>query len=275
MSKLRWRRLQMSWLFALIAFAFLLGPFVVVIGASFDSRPSYFAHFPPQDFSFTWYRQIPQAYFNALWTSSLVAGTVAVLSTFIGMAAAFGIVRGRLIGKQFLLAFFRLPIQIPLVVTGAVFMQFYYQLTAVLGVKLLYSFSGLVLAHLFVAIPYSVGAIAAILARFDDTLEEAAYSLGATGWSAFKRVIFPAIRPGVVIGMFYGFIVSFGDVPISVFLVDNATMTIPVRLFYDMQFDFHPTILAISTVILVLSFALIIGVQKIVGLEMVIPSKNR
>jgi len=275
MRRIPWHKLRISWLFAIAAFAFLLGPFVVVVSASFDGRPSYFPHFPPQDLSFTWYRQIPQGYFDALLTSVLVAALVAVLSALVGLMAAWGVVRSRIAGKEFLLAFFRLPIQIPLVVTGAVFMQFYYQLSAILGVKLLYSFSGLVLAHLFVAIPYSVGAIAAVLVRFDHSLEEAAQSLGATGWSVFRRVIFPAIRPGVVIGMFYGFIVSFGDVPISIFLVDKTTMTIPVRLFYDMQFDFRPTILAISTVILVLSLALILGVQKIVGLEMVVPTNNR
>lgn len=274
MLDINWRNWRWSWVFAFIAFAFLLGPFVVVVGSSFDGTAAYFAKFPPEKPTLEWYKTIPDAYMQALWMSFRVAIVVALLATLIGLAASFGIVRGTTRGRQFFLAFFRLPIQIPLVVTGAVFMQFYYQFNAIVGLNPLYTFWGLVMAHLFVAIPYSVGAISAVLVSLDSSLEEAASSLGATRWSAFRRVVFPAIRPGVVIGMFYGFIVSFGDVPISVFLVDQNSMTIPVRLFYDMQFDFHPTILSISTIILVLSFLLIISVQKIVGLEMVLPSKK-
>lgn len=274
MLEMNWRDWRWSWLFAFGTFAFLLGPFIVVIGSSLDGTAAYFAKFPPEDLTLEWYRTIPSAYMLALWNSFRVAVVVALLATFIGLVASFGIVRGTVRGRNFFLAFFRLPIQIPLVVTGAVFMQFYYQVSATLDFNLLYTFWGLVVAHLFVAIPYSVGAISAVLVGLDPSLEEAANSLGASRWSAFRRVVFPAIRPGVVIGMFYGFIVSFGDVPISVFLVNQESMTIPVRLFYDMQFDFHPTILAISTVILILSLVVILGVQKIVGLEMVLPSKK-
>lgn len=267
------RRLHVSWIIAALAFVFLLGPFVVLIGSSFDSRASYFAHFPPQDLSFTWYRRIPIAYWEALRTSFLVASTVSLLASVIGLAAALGIVRGRLVAKDALLAFFRLPVQIPLVVSGAVFLEFYFRIAAMLGVELLYSFWGLVVAHLFVAIPYCVGSIAAVLTRFDPALEEAATSLGASGWRTFIRVTLPAIRSGVVVGIFYSFIVSFGDVPISLFLVNKDLTTLPVRLFHDMQFDFHPTILAVSSLILGLSFVLVLGVQKLTGMDLAFANK--
>ncbi|MGD9944014.1 MAG: ABC transporter permease [Burkholderiaceae bacterium] len=261
-------RIRISWLVALLAFVFLLAPFIVVVGASFDGRTSYFAQFPPQQLTLDWYTRIPPAYWRALLTSFLVACTVSVLATLIGLTASLGIVRSGIAGTQALQAFFRLPLQIPLVVSGAVFLEFYFKVAAVLGIELLYTFRGLVIAHLFVAIPYSVGAISSVLVRFDTRLEEAAYSLGASGWSAFRRVTLPAVRSGLVISIFYSFIVSFGDVPISLFLVNNEISTLPVRLFYDMQFDFHPTVMAISSLILGFSFVLVLTVQRASGMNL-------
>lgn len=268
-------RIPFSRLFAIVTFAFLLGPFVVLVGASLDSGMSTFARFPPRDLSLDWYFKIPSQYWEALRTSFLVACTVSVLSTIVGLSAAIGLVRSGIGGQQAFQAFFRIPVQIPLVVTGAVFLEFYFRLAAMLGIELLYTFSGLVIAHLFIAIPYSVGAICAVLVRLDPFLEEAALSLGATRWSAFRRVVLPAIRPGVVISVFYAFIVSFGDVPVSLFLVNNEISTFPVRLFYDMQFDFHPTILSVSSLVLGLSFVLVLGVQRLAGMSLVNASQGK
>ncbi len=266
---------RLSWVAAVAVFAFLLGPFVVVIGASFDAGHSYHVSFPPREFSAEWYFAIPPRYVHAAGVSVAVGVVVAVLATVVGTSAALGIVRGRVIGKEALQAFFRLPVQIPLVVTGVVFMQFYYHVAATTGVNLLDDLWGLVIAHLFVAIPYSVGSVSSVLARMDPRIEEAADSLGATTWSKFWRVTFPLMRPGVIAGMFYAFIVSFGDVPIALFLVSSDHITLPVQIFQDMQFDFHPSMLAVSTIVVALSLFLIVGIQKIVGLDLVLPSGRR
>lgn len=268
-------RIPFSHLLAVVTFAFLLGPFVVLIGASLDGGLSSFARFPPRDLSLHWYAHIPAPFWAALRTSFLVACAVALLSTLVGMAAAIGLMRSGIGGQQVFQAFFRIPVQIPLVVTGAVFLEFYFRVAAQLGIELLYSYGGLVIAHLFIAIPYSVGSICAVLARLDPALEEAALSLGASRWSAFRRVVLPAIRPGVVISLFYAFIVSFGDVPVSLFLVNSEITTFPVRLFQDMQFDFHPTILAVSSLILGLSFVLVLGAQRLAGMSLVNASSDR
>ena len=78
------------------------------------------------------------------------------------------------------LSFFRMPLQIPFVVTGAVYLQFYYQLVATTGFNPVSSLLGLLLAHLFIVLPYTVSAIAAVVPRADSALEEAAETLGAT-----------------------------------------------------------------------------------------------
>lgn len=268
-------RISISQVVAVVAILFLIAPFIVVIGASFDRGGGYQVHFPPRDFSLDPYEKISVKYIQALGVSTLVGCIAAILATVLGLMAALGIVRGRLIGKEWLQAFFRLPVQIPAVVTGAVFLQFYYQVAGLLDLNLMNGIVGLVIAHLFVSLTYSVGAIAAVLSRMDRSIEEAAQSLGANNWATFSQVTFPMLRPGLVAGMFYAFIMSFGDVPIAIFLVNANTMTLPVQIFQDMQFDFQPSMLAISTIVALLSLTLILGIQRIGGLDLVLPSNRK
>jgi putative spermidine/putrescine transport system permease protein len=260
---------------AVLSLLFLVSPFIVVIGASFDTGNAFQVRFPPQGFTLAKYTAIAPKYVQAFEVSLVVGLLVAVLSSVLGLMAAIGMLRGRWIGTQVLQAFFRIPVQIPLVVTGAAFMQFYYQLVAVTDFNATTGLTGLVLAHLFVALPYTVASTSSLLIRVDKSLEEAAESLGATPWSAFWQVVFPILRPGIVAGAFYAFIISFGDVPVAVFLVTSDTMTLPVQIFQDMQFDLQPSILALSTIVSVVSVILILVVQKLIGLDMVLPSNRK
>lgn len=269
------RRVRLSWIAAGLSILFLLGPFLVVIGASFDTGYGFRISFPPREPSWQWYLAISPKYLQAAWISFLLAIAVAVLAGLVGTCAALGIVRGNVRGKEFFHSFFRLPIQIPLVVTGAVFLQFYYQVAAITGTNLLQSLWAVVIAHLFIAIPYCVGCVAAVLVRVHPSAEEAAYSMGATHWSAFWRVTFPMMRPGVAAGMFYAFIISFGDVPVALFLVSGSNMTLPVQIFLDMQFDFRPDMLAISTLVVLISAGLIIAAQRVAGLDMMLPGGGK
>jgi putative spermidine/putrescine transport system permease protein len=264
-----------SWIIAALVLLFLLSPFVVVLGASFDTAGSYHVSFPPRGLTWQWYAAIPQTYIKAAGISLIVGIAVAVIAGLIGTTAALGLVRSSVPGKELLQSFFRLPVQIPLVVTGAVFLQFYWQVSAVLGWNPLNSLAGLVIAHLFVALPYVVGSVSAILVRINPRFEEAARSLGATEWSTFWRVTFPLMRPGVAAGMFYAFIVSFGDVPIAIFLVQSERTTLPVLIFQDMQFDFRPSMLAASIIVVIASLALILAVQRFAGLDVILPSKRK
>jgi putative spermidine/putrescine transport system permease protein len=106
-------------------------------------------------------------------------------------------------------------------------------------------------------------------------LEEAAATLGATRWSILLRVTLPQIKPGLFAAFFYAFIISFGDVPVAVFLVDQETMTLPVEIFQTLQFDFEPTVLAISTLVVLFSMLLIVAVQRLAGLNLVVPTNRR
>jgi putative spermidine/putrescine transport system permease protein len=255
--------------------AFLLMPFVIVIGASFDSSNQFAIQFPPHNLSLARYTEIDPKYLISFFNSAFVAAVVSIFSAAIGLAASLGVTRGRLIGREIVKSFFRLPVQIPLIVTGAVFLQFYSWLGAATGLYPARSLAGIIIAHLLVAIPYAIGATTAVLERIDPAVEEAAQSLGASGWSVFRSVTFPMIRPGVAVGIFYAFAVSFGDVPIAIFLVRPETMTLPVEVFNDMQVDFQPSILALSTLVICMSLAMMILIQKVVGLDFVLSPRQR
>ena len=86
-----------------------------------------------------------------------------------------------------------------------------------------------------------------------------------------RRITLPALKPGLFAGFFFGFIVSFGDVPVSVFLATGAPVPLPVEIFQTLQFDFDPRVLAISTIVVVLSSAFVIAMQRLVGLDLVLP----
>jgi putative spermidine/putrescine transport system permease protein len=269
-----WNRHGVAKAVLVVVMLFLLLPFVVVLGSSLDIPAEYHIDFPPRGITLQNYAAIPVSYWHAGAVSLLVGLVVAALASALGLCAALGLVRSRVPGREVLHAFFRLPVQIPYVVTGAVFLQFYFQLAAWSGLDVLTGPVGLIIAHVFVAVPYSIGAISALLLRFDMSLEEAAESLGATGWTTFWHVTFPAIRPGVMAGLFYAFIVSFGDVPVALFLVTGKWTTLPVQIFQDMQFDFKPSMLAVSSLVAVLSLVTILATQKLAGFEMVEPRRR-
>lgn len=256
-------------------YAFLLAPLVVVALSSLDGRKQAFFNFPPQQLSLAWYWNIPPRYFETLWTSLLLATVAAVAGCVLGIPAALGLVRGRVLGKEVIAAIFRAPLQIPFVVTGVAFLQVYYLIGDLLGVSLTGTFSGLVLAHIFLSTPYVIGTVGAVLQRFNLRLEEAALSLGASRWATFRRVTLPLIMPGIYAGALYAFIVSFGDIPVSLFLASPRYTTFPVEIFHSMEFDFNPAVLAVSTLIIFFSLGVLWLIQRIVGLDVLLRAGGR
>ena len=255
---------------------FLLAPVVVVVLASFDGGDPVagraFLNFPPSSLSLQWYFSIQPRLFHSLWISFLVACFAAGIGTVIGVPAALGLIRGSLPGKTVLSALFRAPLQIPFIVIGVAFLQTYYLLGDALGLKISGSFIALAVGHLFVATPYVIGSVGSVLLRFNPNLEEAALSLGASRWRTFRRVTLPIIMPGIYAGALFAFMVSFGDVPISLFLASPKYTTLPLEIFHSMEFDFDAAVLAISTLIVFASLVILWLIQKSVGLDVMLRS---
>ncbi len=259
-----------------LVYVFLLAPVIVVAGASFDGGKSVagraFLQFPPSDLTFYWYQEIQPRLWEALGVSVSVAAVAATVGTVLGVPAALGIVRGNLPGKTLIATLFRAPLQIPFIVIGIAFLQTYYFFADAVGFGFQGTFAGLALGHVFVATPYVVGSVGAALQRFDVRLEEAALSLGANRLTTFRRVTLPIIMPGIYAGALFAFMVSFGDVPISLFLASATYTTLPLEIFHGMEFDFDAAVLAISTVVLLGSLVVLYFIQRIVGLDVLLRS---
>ena len=143
------------------------------------------------------------------------------------------------------------------------------------GFKPTGTFLGLVLAHIFLTTPYAIGTVGAVLQRFNLNLEEAALSLGASRWATFRRVTLPIVMPGIYAGALYAFIVSFGDVPVSLFLASPRYTTFPVEIFHSMEFDFNPAMLALSTLIIFFSLGVLWLIQRLVSLDVLLRAGGR
>lgn len=256
-----------SLLWVLGALTFLFAPLLVVIGASFDGGERTFLTFPPRELSFRWYGRIEEDLFQSLALSLGLGFSTAAIACLIGVPAAFGLVRASFPGKSLVSACFRAPLQIPAVVIGVSFLKLYYLIGDVTGLFLVGSLPGLILAHSFLATPYVIGSVSAVLQRFNGRLEEAALSLGASRRRTFTRVTLPVIMPGIYAGAMYGFLVSFGDVPVALFLGAGGAQPFAAKIFHLMEFDFDPSLLAISTLIIIGSLAAVYLLQKAVGLE--------
>lgn len=255
------------------SYVFLLSPMVVVMGASLHGGEfSAAIKFPPVDPSFQWYTKIPMQQFEALGLSLIVAAVATFLAALIAVPAALGLVRSNFKGKFIVTTIFRAPLQIPAIVSGIAFLQFYYLIYDNSSLMLAGTIPGMLIGHVFIATPFMFGTIVAVLQRFDHRLEEAAHSLGAGKWRTLYRVTIPTIMPGIYSGGLYAFMVSFADVPMSIFLTAPGFVTYPVELFYALENDFDPSILASSSLVIVFCLIMLLGVQKMVGLETLLRS---
>ncbi|HEU5323477.1 MAG TPA: ABC transporter permease [Methylomirabilota bacterium] len=240
---------------------FLLAPIAVV--AVFAVNPTPYIQFPPVGVSTRWFQKFlaSRDFMSAIRLSLAVAGLAAVLATALGTTAALALARGRLPGARLLTATFLSPLMLPAILTGLALFQLYVVLDV--GRPLW----GLVVGHVLIAIPYVVRTTLAVLHGLDRGLEEAARNLGASPARTFFEVTLPLIRPGVLAGAIFAFIVSFDQFPVSLFLVSPGQETLPITLFNYLKYDLDGTIAAASMVSIVLSVAVVLVLDRSVGLR--------
>ena len=115
---------------------------------------------------------------------------------------------------------------------------------------------GLVLAHTCLAVPFVVTSVSASLSGIDPRLEQAALNLGATPIGAFFQITLPLIRPGVLAGALFAFITSFDELVVALFISGSGAVSLPRRMWDDLQYQIDPTIAAVSTLTIVLTVVL-------------------
>ncbi len=245
-----------------LIFFFLITPIVVMIPLSFNTVP-FFTYTPemlrldPAGFSLRWYNE----FFNSLnWqgavkNSVFIAFFATILATTLGTVAALGLSRPHMPYKTVVMAVLISPMIVPLIITAAG-MYFFYS-----KIGLASTYLGIILAHTALGTPFVVITVTATLVGFDQSLIRASANLGASPVRTFFKVIVPLILPGVISGGLFAFITSFDEVVVVLFVASFEQRTIPWQMFSGIREQISPTILAVATLLVIVSIMLLTSLE--------------
>ncbi|MBQ8640067.1 MAG: ABC transporter permease [Lachnospiraceae bacterium] len=238
-------------LFLTLVMIFLYLPIVMVVVYSFhESKYTY----GWSGFSLQWYQELFQdeELFESLRNSLAVAGMSCLSAAVIGTLGAFGLSRMKFRGKGAVEYVTTLPIMIPEIILGMVFLSFFSLLNLPQGMVTL------VIAHTAFSIPYVFMMVKARLAGMELSLEEAARDLGAGPVRAFFDITLPLIAPAVASGSLLAFAMSFDDVVISIFVTGPKVTTLPIRIYTRIKFGVTPEINALCTLMLLVTVTVLL-----------------
>jgi putative spermidine/putrescine transport system permease protein len=261
-------------------FVFLITPIIILIPLSFNQEP-YFSFTPgmlaldPVAFSTRWYWDIlqngmvdPEAitgWWSDLWNNSqwirsvrnsFYIGIFATLvATVLGTIAAIGLSSSNMPWRRPIMALLISPMIVPLVITASGLTYFFSD------IKLVKTYWGLILAHAVLGTPFVIITVTATLSGFDKSLTRASANMGAGPVRTFFKVQMPLILPGVISGALFAFITSFDEVVAVLQLADVRQRTIPRQMFSGIREQISPTILAVATILVIISIALLTVVE--------------
>ncbi|MEM8728952.1 MAG: ABC transporter permease [Pseudomonadota bacterium] len=255
-------------IYAYVFLAVLYTPVLFIPLFSFND--SIYVKFPIEGFTLAWYADLWQrdSVWAALGNSARVALAVSVLSTALGVLAARAITRARLPGQSAIVAFMMLPLVVPGIIFGVALLV----LMSRLGVQL--SLYTVALGHMVVCLPFAIATLLARFEGFDQSMEEASADLGENGWWTFWRVTIPIVAPGILASLLLTFTISFDEVIIAFFLTGTEP-TLPMYIWSQLRFPREfPSILALSSIILFVSFILVFAALWMGRLGMVSTPSN-
>ena len=245
-----------------LIFFFLIFPLVVVVPLSFNSVPFFtftkeMLALDPAGYSLKWYEDF---FSNLNWqgavrNSVIIAFFATMLSTTLGTLAALGLSRPTMPAKTLIMSLLISPMIVPLIISAAG-MFFFYSRIGLQGTHL-----GVILAHAALGTPFVVITVTATLVGFDNSLIRASASLGASPTTTFFKVIVPLILPGVISGALFAFITSFDEVIVVLFVGSFRQRTIPWQMFSGIREHISPTILAVATILVIVSIGLLFAVE--------------
>jgi mannopine transport system permease protein len=255
-----WRSWVLTAFCCLVLF-FLVGPILLVVPISFSG--SEYLEFPPKSLSLRWYATYfsDHEWIAATLFSLKIAALTALTATIIGAAAAFGLVRSGLSRVDFVGALIAAPMITPAIITAVAF----YLVLSRAG--LVGTTTGFVLAHTALTLPLVIVSVSASLQGIDPKLEAAAMSLGAPVPSVLARVTLPLALPGIVIAAAFAFIYSFDEATVSFFVSTPSGKTLPKKMFEGIEWELSPVIAVVSTLLTLISFALVLLIAAVRGLR--------
>ena len=256
-----------------LIFIFLITPILVVMPLSFNAQ-DFFTFTPemlrldPAGYSLKHYEDF---FTNSEWQRSLknsliIAPIATILSVSLGTLAAIGLSQSHVPFKGAIMAILISPMIVPLIISATGMFFFYSSLgnwmEGNLGLdKNFVGYIKVILAHAVLGIPFVIITVTATLVGFDQSLTRAAANMGANPVTTFFRVQMPLILPGVISGGLFAFITSFDEVVVVLFVGSAGQKTLPWQMFTGLREQISPTILAVATLLVVISIALLTVVE--------------
>jgi putative spermidine/putrescine transport system permease protein len=244
---------------------FLSLPLIYVILTSFNASPA--MGFPPTSFTVQWYGQIPHVFWAALRLSLIVAAFTTLISTLLGTGVALAVARSRTRTAAFISAFCLSPLTVPALVLGVALLQFAIAVKVWTGISVLSTPAAVVAGHVALTLPYVVRTVLASHAHYDLTLEEAALNLGSTPFQVFRSVTLPSLLPGIASGAVFAILISLDDVPVALLTLPGEDLTLPLQILSVVEYDFSPSVMAVSAVLIYGSLIMVILINALVGID--------
>ena len=248
-----------SWAIIAITLTFLIGPFIIIIFAGASAGEA--LAFPPDGLSLRWYLKVftIESFRQSFLLSMGLAifGTIAAL--LLGIPAAYALNRYDLPGAETIRMVFASPIIVPGIIVGLALLRY-------LVIPLDFTVTlALFLAHTALVLPYAVRGVSSSLNNLRSDMEEAAVLLGCTRLQAFNKVVLPNIRGGVLAAFILGFVTSFNQVPVSLFLSGPGVRTLPIDMLSYMEITYDPSVAALSALLAFMSLAIVFIAERLLG----------
>lgn len=254
-----------------LVFFYLIFPILIIIPLSFNAQ-NFFTFTPemlrldPAGYSLRHYRDFLGANGDYSWmqafTNSLIVAPLAtIIAVTLGTLAAIGLTQPHVPYRKQITALLISPMIVPLIITSAGMFFFYSRPFGFNELGLQGTYAGVVLAHAALGIPFVIITVTATLSSFDTSLTRAAANMGANPVTTFFRVQMPLILPGVISGGLFAFITSFDEVVVVLLVGSAGQKTLPWQMFIGLREQISPTILAVATILVVISVALLTTVE--------------
>lgn len=245
---------------AIVVFLFLFLPLIIIVVTSFGTEA--IITFPIKGFTIDWYIMAltSKAFMSSLQLSLIIGVVATLIALIVGIPSAYVLSRDRFKGKKFLNAFFLSPTLIPGIVVG-------YSIFQMIVVNLrLPIIPGLIIGHFLISVPYVIRVVGSSMEQVDVSIEEAAWALGCTKKRAFVTVLLPNIASGIFAAFMLAFVNSFNNVPVSMFLSGPGVTMLPTTLLSYMEFNYDPSVSALSVILMFVTIGVMIVIEKSTGL---------
>jgi len=240
---------------------FIIVPLPLVILSSFSA--SSMITFPPTGFSIKWYTGIFERmeYVRSFLLSLRLSLLCVLISVSVGTLASLALARYNFRGREIIRSVFLSPLMLPAVIVGLALLRF------LASIRWVATFQGILLAHLILTTAYVIRTVSSSLVGFDNSLEEAARDLGASAFYTLRKVTLPLIKPGLIVAAIFAFIVSFDETTVSIFITGGRTITLPVRIFSQLEYGLDPTVTAISSLLILMAVIALFIIGEVFGLD--------